>query len=265
MNEDALRSVREVRTSRGISQGSLAHHLQVDPRRLCDYESGRRRWPAELLPKVYQFLKQAHQLPPEMFLSLSHQHRLGGVNRWQTKPESCTTWAGATPAYEDLYRKLDLGKLPPLAFRRQVRCDALQEPLSWTQLFVHGAEAVMASPNALGCAPYPPVDSQGLSLGMTQRPAFWMPKKYLLFPQLSIIANQRILRPDGMLLNLAGTRKPWIRLELDGGAHQNAEWDARRDQQLLIDTLRFSSEVILGLRFAQELQASLDSLSRLSA
>ena len=256
-----MKTPREERLSRGISQEALACYLEIDARRLSDYETGRRRWPIELLEKALRFLTQAEPLEQNLFLPMEAQLRMGGRRRWEPVPEHGQNWAEIQPAYENLYRRLDLSKLPPLAFRRHVRCDSRQEPLAWTCLFIDGAQGIMASPNLLGCSPYPPVDPQGHSLGLQPRAAIWKPDHYILFPQLSILANERVIRTDGMVLNLGRRKRNWSRVELDGGAHQNPAWDLKQDQQLLIPTLRFSSDVVLGLRFAQELQARLGCIA----
>lgn len=251
---------REARLSRGLTQARMAALLDIDPRRLADYESGRRQWPLPLLQKAVQILTQADPIHPDMFLSLETQIRLSGQKRHALVPEHSQSWAEMQPSFDNLYRRLDLSKQPSTTFRRQVRGDSRQEPFTWSQLFADGARPVMASPNLLGCRPYPPVDSLGHSLGLQPRAAIFKPSRYIIFPQLSIIANERLMRPDGMLLTLRPRKRIWVRLELDSGAHQNPDWDRKRDKQLLIPTLRFASDILLGLRFAQELEAELDKL-----
>ena len=251
---------REARLNRGLSQAHMAALLEIDPRRLADYESGRRQWPGQLLQKASKILSQADPLGPDLFLSLEAQIRMSGQKRHALTPESSQTWAEIQPGYDNFYRRLGPSPQPSTSFRRHLRADSRQEPLAWSQLLAHGAQAALANPNLLGCRPYPPVDSEGHSLGLQPRAALWKREHYIVFPQLSIIANERLMRPDGMLLTLRPRKRIWVRLELDSGAHQNPDWDLKRDRQLIIPTLRFASDVVLGLRFAQELEARLENL-----
>ncbi|ODT82570.1 hypothetical protein ABS71_00095 [bacterium SCN 62-11] len=165
------------------------------------------------------------------------------------------------PSYENLYRELDPQRMPDDEFRSKVRTDAGLEPLSWIQLVEDGAEPVGASP-ALLDFPYPLVDSRGRPLGTEYRAAFRGQAgdhPWLLFPQITIQLKDGTIRPDALLFRY-GRDKRWAPIQIDGGAHQNKEWDKKQDARVNLTTLRFSSSQIVGLKFAQIFRQAVISL-----
>jgi hypothetical protein len=242
---------REVRQKRGYSLRSLSAQLDSDPRRLSDYELGKRRWPRELSRKYRQLLGLPSEASTVPLLSWAEHRKIGRAG-WNLEVDPGPTWADIPLHYEDLYRQLNPQRMPDLEFRSKVRADAGLEPLSWIQLIEDGAEPVGANPVLLDF-PYPLIEPQGRPLGTGYRAAFRGKAgehPWLLFPQITILLRDGFYRPDGLLYRY-GHPKIWVPVQIDGGAHQNKRWDEKQDARLQLTTLRFPSHQVLGLDFAR--------------
>ena len=243
--------LREIRKKRGYSLQDMSARAGIDPRRLSDYELGKRRWP-QALEKIYrENLGLPVDLPSVPILTLA-EHRKIHKPSWNLEVDPGPTWADIPLHYEDLYRQLNPQRTPDLEFRSKVRADSGQEPVGWIQLIEDGAEPVGASPVLLGF-PYALVDPKGRSIGTQIRAAFRGQAgeyPWLLFPQLTMLLKDGFYRPDGLLLRY-GRRPCWAPVQLDGGAHHNKKWDDKQDARVDLTTLRFPSHQILGLNFAK--------------
>ena len=252
--------LREVRKNRGYSLELMAAKTGRDPRRLSDYELGRRRWP-QALEKIYrEHLGLQVEGTTVPLLSWSEHRKIHGGS-WNLEVDPGPTWADIPLHYDDLYRQLNPQRTPDLEFRRKVRTDSGLEPLSWVQLVEDGADCVGASPVLLDF-PYPLVDSRGRPLGPQYRAAFRGKAgdhPWLLFPQITLLLKDGFFRPDGLLYRY-GRNKRWAPIQLDGGAHQNKKWDAKQDARVQLTTLRFPTHQILGLDFARIFREAVLSL-----
>lgn len=256
-----MENIQDVRKKRGFSQLHVARNCLIDPKNLSAYETGKRRWPWDELQRVRQFLSlpaQESQLP---FMPLrDHQLIVPQDRRIHVDPGP--TWASIDLKYDSLYRDLKPKRTPDLAFRSLVRTDSGHEPASWVQLFEAGAEATAACPGLLDFPYHPLVDCNGHPLGTQYRAAFagrYEDYQWLLFPQITLLLPDRLYRPDGILLRY-GPDIRWCLTQLDGGAHQNEEWDRKQDRMVKVPTLRFPARHTLSLEFASVFRESVLSL-----
>ncbi len=81
----------------------------------------------------------------------------------------------------------------------------------------------------------------------------------MLFPQITLFLPDRLYRPDGVLLRY-GPDIRWGLTQLDGGAHQNEDWDRKQDRMVKVPTLRFPARYTLGLEFATAFRDAVLSL-----
>ena len=245
--------IRELRELKGISLERMADHCGIDRRRLGNYELGRRRWPAEVWSKLLCTLGQPPAIPPDWCMSLAEHQAVGDWKRWQVDVDPGTTWATLSDGYQDLYRQLRPTQTPPLNYRELVRCDSRQESLAWTQLFEAGAQAMAASPVLLNFPRYPLIDHRGWPLNMSYRAVFVGRTdkfRWYLWPQLTLSLPDGPYRPDGLVLRIASQHRLWAAVQLDGGAHRDAAWDAKQDAKVDIEVMRFPSRIVQGLTFA---------------
>jgi len=257
-----MEDLKVLRIQRGYSLDWMARKCGIDPRRLGEYESGRRQWPRTVLEKSLELLGYHELGSPVPILSWSQHRKFVGRPGLNLAVDSGQTWADIPSYYQDLYRQLDPKRIPDLGFRSKVRVDSGQEPLGWTQLFEDGAEAVGASPILLDFPYHPLVDSRGRALTLQPRAAFTGrigPHDWILFPQITLSLRDGLYRPDGLLFRSGGSRRYAV-IQLDGGAHQNDEWDKKQDARVKVETLRFPSRTILGLNFAQAFRERLIAL-----
>ena len=253
--------ISAVRKNLGYKQYQVAQGCNIDQRRLSAYEKGKRKWPWAELQKVREFLSLPTQESPLPMLS-SKEHRLIAPPDYRIHVDPGPTWASIDLKYESLYRQLKPKRTPDLAFRSLVRTDSAHERASWIQVFEDGAEATAACPGLLDFPFHPLVDCSGNPLGSQYRAAFagrYGDYRWLLFPQITLFLPDRLYRPDGVLLRY-GPDIRWGLTQLDGGAHQNEDWDRKQDRMVKVPTLRFPAHHTLGLTFAAAFRDAVLSL-----
>lgn len=257
----SMENIPDIRKNRGYSQLHVAQKCQIDPRNLSAYETGKRRWPWDELQRVREFLKLPAQEAP-LTLIKPGDHRLIVPPDFRVHVDPGPTWATIDLKYEGLYRQLKPKRTPDLVFRSKVRTDSGHEPASWIQLFEAGAEGKAACPGLLNFPYHPLVDCSGNPLGTQYRAAFagkFDDYNWLLFPQITLMLPDRLYRPDAIVLRY-GPDIRWSLTQLDGGAHQNEEWDRKLDRAVRIPTLRFPAAHTLSLQFAEVFRDAILSL-----
>jgi hypothetical protein len=249
--------IRQHRLLRRVSLRKMAQDCDLDFRSLSAYELGKRQWPLQALATVCDYLGLPRPVDAVYCFSWTEHLRSQQWHRWSLEPETASTWAQQRHTYSASYKELSPKRTPPLHFLEAVRCDSGLEALAWSQLCEAGARPAAASPVALGFAPYALVDPRGFGLGLKQRPCLWHEDEYLLFPQVTLLVQGRLYRPDALLLDFRSGC--WHLIEIDGGGH-NSEYDLQRDLVLHLRVFRFTSGGITGLRFASDLQTSRSSV-----
>jgi transcriptional regulator with XRE-family HTH domain len=245
---------KQRRLDLGLRLKDLAQQLQTTPQCLSRYESGKRRWPPQLLQRLQAVLGLGEGLCTDWFLSWEQHLDRAGWNRWQVGVDPGPTWANTEPGYDDFYRQLQPRRSPPLAFRGLVRADSALEICVYVLLCEAGARPVLASPVALHFPHHPLLNGHGRVLGMERRAAFLLPGGWLLWPQVTLQLARRRARVDCLAARPGGG---WAALEFDGPSHGEKKWDAKRDAQLEIKVLRFTQGQILGPHFAEFLEGCL--------
>lgn len=256
-----MEDISHIRKQRGYSQLHVAKNCLIDPKNLSAYETGKRKWPWDDLRKVREFLRLPPHEAPLPMLSRK-DHRLIMPPDFCIRVDDGPTWATIDLKYESLYRELNPQRTPSLAFRSKVRTDSGHEPASWIQLFEDGAEATAGCPGLLDFPYHPLVDSSGNPIGTQYRAAFagrFGSYRWLLFPQITLFLPDRLYRPDGLLLRY-GPDIRWGLTQLDGGAHQNQDWDRKLDRMVKVPTLRFPARDTLSLQFASVFHEAVLSL-----
>lgn len=250
--------IRQRRIELGMSQRRLAQKLNIPASRLSRYESGSRSWPPELMPKLQEILGLCEPIPQDWFLSWKQQLAWSLWQPWQVEVDAGPTWADVQQGYASFYRQLQPRRTPPLEFRRHVRVDTGLEGCAYSALCEGGARPTLASPVILHFPHHPLLNGNGKCMGVARRAALLLSGGWLLFPQITVLVGQVRIRLDGLAFSTL--QKRWVGVEFDGPAHQQSDWDARRDAQLDIPVARFRSEEILGGNFCKIFE---DRLQRL--
>lgn len=246
--------IRQIRKSKGISLAHLSLSLGISGQNLSRYELGKRCWPAGLLQKVQAYLGlEVTSLAPEA-LSWSAHRLLGQWSRWQTHVDPGLTWADCPPGYAQAYRRLAPKHTPSAAFRSLVRCDSGLECLAWSLLCERGARPICASPALLGNRSVHLVDHRGDGLGLDLKAGIWISHKWILWPQVSVAVQGKILRPDALVMAWRGTSQNWGFVEIDGTHHREDDWQDQRGLALRLPIFRWSQEQITNLVVAAELK-----------
>lgn len=247
-------TIAEKREAMGLSQKELASEFQVCPTAWSRYESGARKWPVDLLPRVRERLQMAPEVSRAGVWTWSRHRQFARMDQWAVTVDPGPTWDKLTPGYYHFYRKLKLKRVVPADFKRLVRIDSRLEGCVYCWLSEDGAEFVLVSLAALGFPHHPLVDAQGKPMSLARRAAFFY-KGWLIVPQVHLLVNGQVIRVDALAFNGIC----WKVIEFDGPAHKGRKWDEVRDSWLIPQTIRFSAEEILQQDFPALLSQRLGS------
>ena len=251
--------IRQQRIQRGLTQKQLAEQVGLPRQRISEYERGRGMLSDHALQVLAQVLNSGDLIAEEWFLSAADRRRLSRKPRWEIQVDEGSTWATLPPRYASIYSTFEPTYIPPLAFKRLVRCDSSLEILVWVLLLELGFRPRLASPVALGFREFCLADSAGRALGHCLKAAFYLKEPGLdviCWPQITLERFDLHRRVDGLILTRTPHQTRWSVLEIDGKSH-NSEWDQKQDQRLGLKVHRFPEEDVLGLRVGKCLMEQL--------
>jgi hypothetical protein len=93
---------------------------------------------------------------------------------------------------------------------------------------------------------------RGEGLGLHLKAGLWFPRKWILWPQVSVAVQGKIFRPDALVMAWRGASQDWGFVEIDGAHHREDDWQGQRSQALKLPTVRWSQEQIENLQVAGE-------------
>ena len=233
------------RLERNITQSELARYLGIAAGTLSRYESGKRRWPADLYRRACDYLGMVHDQFSKYYWSWKRHRAEWNWTSNVVEVDPGQTWATLPEGYEAFYEMRSFKNQPPDGIKRLLRGDSSLEVIPYAEFYHDGAETVFASITALNPPPLFLMKESGVPLGLARRAAIYH-DGWLLFPQVNVLVGNRRIRID----LLAYRKGVWVAIEFCGPVHTKlSDYDRRRDEKLKIPVERFYEAEILSGKF----------------
>jgi transcriptional regulator with XRE-family HTH domain len=246
-----MNRIREYRIRLGLTQKQLAARVGIPRARLSEYENGRRAPSPETraklakeFPDAPDLLSTLDHLPKEVF------HALSKLEPWPRSPDYREVWHRTRRVHQEALQKLGHVDVPEL-FESSIRCDSTYEPCAMMQVIKAGARAYVCSPHAVGFDLHPIVDEFNRSAGARLMPCLYLLLQsihMLFFPQVSLRPKNILYRVDMLLLVVAGKKRFWFVVEIDGPGHNGYNDDVRK-QDIGMEIIRVPGLAVTNLTF----------------
>lgn len=250
---------KQHRIEQGWTQRQLAQKAGVCPRRLCEWETGRRRPNSANRRKIERALELSpgSLVDPEATLDETTARRLRPARCEELQTDEGHTYATLENRCAGVVQRLQPHPPLPPALKRALRVDTGAEVVALLLLWCFGFRGDYASPVLLGFDAHALVTAALRAVALHRRACLRIAqdgRDVFAWPQASLRYGESILRIDLLVGVFYKGRSSWFAVEIDGSTHVGRErQDAYRDARLRIPVLRYSNSQVLSLSFARDL------------